>query len=62
MRRIRLGTLMLLVVIAALVTALVVQNDCATRRIAELKVVASPALKASEMIAEKRGAEMHFLR
>lgn len=51
-RRLRLGTLMLLVVIAALVTALVVQQGRASRRIAELEAVAAPTLKASEMTAE----------
>jgi hypothetical protein len=58
MRRFRLGTLMLLVVIAALVTALVVQHDRASRRIAELEATAAPTFEALEMIDEKQSAEM----
>ncbi len=58
MRRIRLSTLMLLIVIAALVTALIVQG----RRIAELEAVAAPTLKAWRMVAEKRSSEIEIRR
>src|SRR5262245_47973466 len=57
MRRTRLSTLMLLVVIAALVMALVVQHQRASRRIAELEAIAAPTLKSLEQVAEKRRAE-----
>ena len=62
MKRFRLGTLMLLVAIAALVDALVVQHDRASRRIALLEAVAAPALKSSEMIVEKRSGELQIKR
>jgi hypothetical protein len=42
MKRIRLSTLMLLIVIAALALALVVQNDRATRREAALRAQIPP--------------------
>ncbi len=62
MRRFRLSTLMLLIVIAALCIALVVEHDRASRRIAYLEAVAAPTLKSSEMVAEKRGAELQIMR
>ena len=58
MKRFRLSTLMLLVVIAALVTALIVQG----RRIAELEAAAAPTLKSWRMVAEKRSAEIEIRR
>jgi hypothetical protein len=57
MRRTRLSTLMLLVVIAALVMALVVQHWRTSRRIAELEAIAAPALKSQQEVAEKSRAE-----
>jgi hypothetical protein len=54
MKRFRLGTLLLLVVIAALMMALVVQHDRASRRIAELESVAGPTWK---MISDNRSYE-----
>ena len=56
MKRIRLSTIMLLVVIAAFVSALVMQG----RRIADLETVAAPALKARREVAEKRSAEIQI--
>jgi hypothetical protein len=58
MRRIRLSTLLLLGVIAALVTALVVQHDRASRRIAELEGADTATLKIWKMVAVKPSAEM----
>jgi hypothetical protein len=58
MKRIRLSTLLLLVVIAALVTALIVQG----RRIAKLESAAAPTLKSWRMVAEKRSAEIEIGR
>ena len=58
MKRFRLSTLMLLIVIAALVTAVIVQG----RRIAELEAVAAPTLKSWRMVAEKRSAEIEIKR
>jgi hypothetical protein len=58
MKRFRLSTLMLLIVIAALVTALIVQG----RRIAELEAVAGPTLANRRMVARKWNAEIKFER
>ena len=59
MKRIRLGTSMLLIVIVALATALVVQHERASRRIAELEAITAPTWK---LISEKRAAESRASR
>jgi hypothetical protein len=56
--KLRMPTLMLLVVIAALVTALIVQS----RRIAELEAIATPTLKSRRMVAEKLSGELEIER
>jgi hypothetical protein len=56
--RLRLGTLTLLILVAALVTVLIVQG----RRIAELEAVAGPISKTRRMVAEKRSAEIAIER
>lgn len=58
MRRIRLNTLMLLVIIAALAMALFVQG----RRVAELEAIAGPILKARSEVSEKRSAGIQIKR
>ena len=58
MRRFRLGTLMLLIAVVALVTALIVLS----RRIAELEAAAAPTLRMRRMVAEKRSAETQVKR
>jgi hypothetical protein len=55
MKRIRLGTAMLLIAIVALVTALIIQHDRMGRRIAELEAISAPTWK---LISEKRSAEI----
>ena len=51
MRRLRLSTLLLLIAVAALLLALIVQHDRASRRIAELETVSGPTW---EMISKIR--------
>jgi type II secretory pathway component PulK len=53
MKRFRLSTLMLLIVIAALVVALLVQHDRATRREAELQARLHKAQVDADLLIER---------
>jgi hypothetical protein len=53
MKRFRLSTLMLLIVIAALVVALLVQHDRATRREAELQAQLHRAQVDADLLIER---------